>query len=269
MNGDRAAREKGEQFSLEGICAPDCNRWPHPDRFLDSPNRATPLIPDLSPPRRQVITLAFLSERLAVDLFSAHLAASLWAETKEMVVLVRFRLHDDTADGTQPAVSLNGEFHMPPQIRRTDAGYHSLIIGTGREPPSPSGIASLVNQLRCHFQYVLLAAPVNEHSAPWLSECLLRYDLTYLLLPKNNDDVNHFDQLMSELVPRCNHGTPRIKLIGCVTDGHSAGGFDLFVKRTACPIHLFIHECPPASNQTETVLRAGSTAWFRADVRRF
>jgi len=272
MIGDRIVRENRERFSPEGLCA-SATRYVSNgvNTRPGASDRILPLNPSPSRLPHQVVTLAFLSERLPADLISAQLAASLCAETKEMTVLVQFNLLDGKGvmgNGTRPDLSLNGEFKMPPQIRRTDAGFHSLILGVGQEPPSPAGIASLVSQLRCHFQYVLLAAPVNERSAPWLSECLLRSELTYLFLQPGTDDVHHFEQLMREVPPRCGNRIPRIKLIGCLAEGEPTDGFDRFVQRAARPMHLFVHSCPTLADAKKAASGIGPLVTFRADMRR-
>jgi len=265
MNGDRVVREIEGRFSEEEL-----RGQKHCDELQVSSVR-TQLNLGSRRLRHQVVTLGFLSEHLATDFISARLAASLAAESGDMTVLVRFTRQDDIGDTDGAAradLSLNGEFHMPPQIRRTSAGFHSLILGVGGEPPSPAGIASLVNQLRCHFTHVLLAAVVNERSSPWFSECLLRSDQTYLFLQPNADGVADFEQLMREA--RRSGGGNRVaqtKLIGCLAEGEPADGFDLFVHRTGKPTHMFIHRCPTLE-EARKESQSGLAALFCADVRR-
>jgi NTE family protein len=271
MNGDRSDKEFGRRFLDEKNRVQDNGLLPeYRSALSDSPDSTSTL--NCSPQsRRQVVTLVFPSERLPVNLISAQLTGSLWSETKEMVVLVRFALEDNdqvTDDETRPAVSLNGEFHMPPQIRRTRAGFHSLVVEANREPPSPAGIASLVSQLRCHFRYVLLAAPANAHSAPWLSECLLRSDLSYQFLRAATGDIDDFQKVMQAMPPRCPDRTPRIKLVGCLAKGESADGFDLFTQRAALPMHLFVRGYPTLAHAKETAAPTSPTGLFQADLRR-
>src|ERR1700722_9510722 len=81
---------------------------------------------------RQIVTLAFLAENIPDSLISEQLAHSLCAETEASVALVRLERQADAGgqdDGIRPELFLNGEFHMPPHVRRTDAGYFSLILG--------------------------------------------------------------------------------------------------------------------------------------------
>ncbi len=270
MNGDRGAGENGENYRVEKMRAPETHPGPNGnDPHFCASDRVLPFNPS-STSRHQVVTLAYPSEHLPADLMSAHLAAALWAETNEPTVLVRFNTRDgfgSTGDETQPGVSLNGEFHMPPQIPQTDAGFHSLKLDVSREPPSPAGIASLVRQLSRHFRFVLLAAPVAERPALWLSECLLRSDLTYVFLQPEAARVNPFEHLSSE-AQRGEGRTPCIKLVGCMAEGEPTEGFGPIVQCTARPIHLFVHDCPKAASEKETALRVGSTGLFRADVRR-
>jgi NTE family protein len=206
------------------------------------------------PQPNQVVTLAFLSEHIPASLICEQLAGSLCAETKATVVLVRFIFlngNGATNDGLQPDVSLNGEFHMPPNVRQAEAGYCSIIVGVDSEPPSPAGIASLVSQLSALFDYVLIGAPANERSAPWLSECLVCSDLTYLLLRADNEDIKHHAELMREVSFR----SANVKPIGCLAEGERTDNFDTFVHRNVGPVHMFVRGYP-------------THKLFRADVRR-
>lgn len=263
MNGDRVAREIQGRFSEEEL-----RGQKHRNELHASAARTQPNLGDRHL-RRRVVTLGFLSQDLPADLISAQLAGSLSVESDEMTVLVRLTRQEDMGDtgkAAQADLSLNGEFHMPPQIRRTSAGFHSLILGVGGEPPSPAGIASLVSQLRCHFTNVLLAAVVNECSSPWFSECLLRSDLCYLFLQPNAEGVEDFEQLMRE-AKRSGNRVAHTELIGCLGEGEPADGFDLFVQRTGRPTHMFIHRCP-TQEEARKETQPGPTAMFCADVRR-
>jgi len=265
MNGDRVVREIEGRFSEEEL-----RGQKHCDELQVSSVRTQPNL-GCRRLRHQVVTLGFLSKDLPADLISAQLAASLAAESDEMTVLVRFTRQDDIGDTVEAAeadLSLNGEFHMPPQIRRTSAGFHSLILGVGGEPPSPAGIASLVNQLRCHFTHVLLAAVVNERSSPWFSECLLRSDMCYLFLQPNADGVADYEQLIRE-AKRSSGGNrvAQTKLIGCLAEEESADGFDRFVPCTGKPTHMFIH-CCPTPERARKEPQSGLASLFCTDVRR-
>jgi NTE family protein len=186
-------------------------------------------------------------------------------------MLVRFELQDDngaTEDGTQPDASLNGEFHMPSAIHKTEAGVHSLVIGVGKEPPSPAGIFSLVNQLSRHFRHVLLAARWNDRSAPWLAECMRRSELAYLFLQANTDDIQHLASIQHEMPVRTGTRGPRIKLVGCLAEGAPTDAFDRLVQRTVAPMHMFIHGCPTLPDAGAATRHSGPTGSFDADVRR-
>lgn len=256
---------------MEELRAQQDSRWPN--RFDGFPATSAPPHANLGNRqlRHKVVTLGFLSEDLPADLISVQLAGSLSAETKAMTVLVRFTPQDDLdahGKGAQTDLTLNGEFHMPPHLRRTNAGFHSLVLGVGRELPSPTGIISLLSQLSHQFAHVLLAATVGERSAPWLSECLLRSDLTYLFHPPNTNSVANLEQLMLETRSRGSRNqVARTKLVGCLAEGEQPEGFDCWAQRTGKSTHLFIRRCPKtdqAGNQTES----GLVASFCADVRR-
>ena len=220
-------------------------------------------------PSRQVVTMAFLSERLPASLIGERLARSLCEETNSSVVLVRFERQDGrgkTKNGMAPAC-LNGEFHMPPRLNQNVAGFHSLALGVGNEPPSPSGIASLVNQLICHFRHVLIEVPATERSAPWLVECLFRSDLAYLFLQPNTESAQEADQLVREVRTRSGKSVVQVKPIGCLAEGEPAEAFDLLGQRMATPVHLFVRGCPGGS-RSEAGARISPAGSFRADIRR-
>src|SRR5215475_13943268 len=132
-----------------------------------------PELSDWQPPRlpRQVVTLAFIGEANLNRAVSEHLAQSLYAETKSPLILVRFtRLHQPG-----PKDYLNGEFHLPATLDRTEAGFHLIPVGVKQDdPPSPAGIMSLMEKLSRHFRYVLIEAPAGSEDSAWITELLLR-----------------------------------------------------------------------------------------------
>src|SRR5438552_3817264 len=124
------------------------------------------------PPPHRIVSLAFLSAHLPASLISQELARSLVAESEAAVVLVRFKMQDGkngTGDGQQPELFLNGEFHIPTRVSRTEAGFYALTLGVRNEdPPSPAGVASLISHLSRHFRYVLIETPAEDRPASWL-----------------------------------------------------------------------------------------------------
>jgi len=124
----------------------------------------------------QVVALTFLPSQLPASLIAEGLARWLCAETGRSVLLVRLEAQD--AEGPQSAPILNGEFHMPPRVIKSEAGYHFLTLAIGSEGPSAAGIASLVGRLRSQFKYVLIQAPATDRPRPWLVELLARSDST-------------------------------------------------------------------------------------------
>jgi NTE family protein len=216
-----------------------------------------------------VVTLAFLSEHLPASLISEGLARSLCDETGDSVVLVRFERQEGrgaTNNGAQIAC-LNGEFHMPACLSRTAAGFHSLELGVGSEPPSPPGITSLVNQLTRHFRHVLIEVPATERSAPWLVECSVRSDLTYLFLQSNAESVQDADRIVREARTRSGNGGGQVKPIGCLTEGEQTDALDLLVQNLATPMHMFVRGCPTVG-VGEVASPISPTGSFGADVRR-
>jgi NTE family protein len=223
-------------------------------------------------PPRQVITLAFLAEQIPDSLLSEQLARSVCGETEASVVLVRLESQEgpgSTNDGAQPGLFLNGEFHLPAQMRQTDAGFHALTLYCSRSaPPTPSGLDSLLSQLSSHFRYVLIQTRVDESPGSWLFELLLRSDLAFLFLKAATQDVYHLEQVMRETRSRCRDGGVHVKPVACLAPGEQIDGFDLLIQRVAGPVHMFVRECPRLDGGKETLLQTAATGPFRADLRR-
>jgi len=224
------------------------------------------------PPLRQVFTLAFLSEHLPDALISDQLARSLRAETEASVVLVRLESQDGPGtmnDGAQPGIFLNGEFHLPPQLRDIDTGFHSLTLLCDRsQPPTPSGMDSMLSQLTRHFRYVLIQTRVDERPAAWFFELLLRSNLAYLFLKPASKDVYQLDLVMQEARARCRNGGVHVKTVAGLAEGEQIDGFDLLIQRVAGPVHLFVRDCPRLDGVKETAPQTAATGSFRADLRR-
>src|ERR1035437_5738348 len=129
-------------------------------------------MPPASQPHH-LITLAFLSEQLPASIISEQLARSLCAETTAPVVLVRLERHDGNGNGdngAQADMFLQGEFHMPSRVIRTEGGFHFLTLRVKNGPPSPGSTASLIDRLSQQFSYVLIEVLAEEQPAPWFLE---------------------------------------------------------------------------------------------------
>src|ERR1043166_232497 len=265
MSGARLGKESEGGCSQEMLCAPATSLNPNSDS-------GRPVFPAESAPNprsHQVVTLAFLSERLPASVISERLARSLCDETGSSVVLVRFErpeVRGATNNGMPPAC-LNGEFHMPPWLNQTAGGFQSLALGVGSEPPSPPGIASLVSQLARHFRHVLVEVRATARSAPWLVECLVRSDLSYLFLQSNADSFQDADRIVRESRTGPGNRGLQVKPIGCLAEGEPSEAFDLLVQRWTTPVHMFIRGCPGIGARDDAS-PIGPTGSFRADVRR-
>src|SRR5437879_4326507 len=220
---------------------------------------------------RQVVTLAFLSEQLPTSLVSQQLARSLCAETEATVILVRFEPEAEGSMGNgkaRPELYLNGEFHLPPEVPRTDAGFYSLTVSVRGEPPTPAGIESLVTRLSRHFRHILIEAPVSKPAAPWTFELLQRSDLAYLFLKATSEDVYHLDVVARGVRASSRHGAPQLKPIGCLAKGEQINGVDSLAQMVGNPMHMFVHECPPACEPEPDQNQTTANGLFRADIRR-
>jgi len=220
---------------------------------------------------RQVVTLGFWPRQNLASLISEQLARSLCAETAASVVLVRLEPRAGAGmidDGARPELFLNGEFHVPSDFCKTEAGFHSLILGVGSDPPSPPGIASLVCQLSRHFRYVLIQTQVDDRPAPWLAELLLRSNLAYMFLKPSTENVYHLDLVLREARAKCHNGGVHVKPVACLAEGERIDGFDLLAQRVARPVHMFVRGCPTLDGVNQVGPHIAPVSSFREDLRR-
>jgi len=226
-------------------------------RFPTQPNR--------------IVTLAFLSEHLPACLISRQLARSLCVETEASVVLVKVASDGNKAAGANdaaPDVFLNGEFHMPAQVQRAEAGFHTLTLGVGSEPPSPAGIQSLMEQLGRHFRHVLIEVAASEPPTPWILEFLARSDMAYLFLQAATEDVYRLDVIMREVRGRSGDDARHIRPIACLAPDQQIDGFDLLALRIASPIHMYVRDCTMVAGSTRVAEQFRPGGRFGADIRR-
>jgi NTE family protein len=216
----------------------------------------------------QVVVLAYLSNPLPSGLISEQLARSLCTETDASVVLVRLEPQNgSTGNGADAQPFLNGEFHLPPELRGAEGGFRSLTLGVRSDPPTPAGIASLVDQLTQHFRYVLIETPVNPHPEAWLFDLLLRSQRAYLFFKPATEDIYHLDLVARQARVRCGTGFDS-KPIACLTEGERIDGLDVLTQHVAGPVHLFVHGCPKPDGPGLTASHSDSPDSFRKDVRR-
>src|SRR4051794_35251081 len=117
----------------------------------------------------QNVLLVFLSDKLPTHKISDQLAQSLFQQTGEPVVLVRFQAGDGTLpyvtplDGKATAVDwapcevmLQGQLGLPSHLLKTDAGFYRLTLNVKHGLPAPGSIASLMACLDRHFRHVLV-----------------------------------------------------------------------------------------------------------------
>jgi NTE family protein len=181
------------------------------------------------------------------------------------VVLVQLERQDGEL---QSEPFLNGEFHMPPEVRQTDGGFYSITLGVRSDPPTPAGIISLLSQLTRHFRYVLIETPASKSPAPWFSELLHRSDLAYLFLKPASEDIDHMDMVVREARAQDRNGAVHVKPVVCLADGEQIDGFDLLAQRAASPVQWTIHSCPTLERVKIAGPQTNLTGVFRTDVRR-
>lgn len=216
---------------------------------------------------RQVVTLAFLSDQICDSLITEQLARSLCAETEESVVLVRLVPQEGQSrmdERSRPELFLNGEVHLPPEVLKTDAGFHSLTLGLRNDPPTPASIASLLSQLSRRFRYVLVQTLVDDPPAPWFFELLLRSNLAHLFLKPASQNVYQLELVMKGARTQCRDGGAHVKPVVCLAETEQIDGFDALIQHVAGPVHMFVRGCPG----TDAAGEAAPPASFHTDVRR-
>jgi NTE family protein len=219
---------------------------------------------------RQVVTLACLNQGIPASGLGGELARGLSAETKASVVLVRLEPLDESGrmrGGELPSCALNGEFHLPPELCFTDGRCCSIALGVGVTPPSPAGIASLVDQLSSRFRYVLVVAIPDHGSAQWVSELLSRSDLAYLFLKPTREDFAQLDAIALGTGAVCKGGV-NVQPVVCLADGERFDDFslpDLTSVKSLCGV---IHDCPSYEPGNTAKWPTQFTRSFGADVRR-
>jgi NTE family protein len=225
----------------------------------------------LEPLPRQVVTLALLSEDVPDLLIGEQIARFLCVEAEASVVLVELRQQgggSKVEEDAHPEVFLNGEFHLPSEVRKTDGGFHFISLGVGSDPPTAAGIASLVSQLSRHFRHVLVQTRVDERPAAWLYELFLRSNLAYLFLKATTASLNQLDLVLWEARARCRGGNVLVRPVVCLAEGEQIDGLDTLIQDVAGPVHLFIRGCPERDRAKDADPQSAAAGSFRADVRR-
>ena len=222
-------------------------------------------------PRHRVVTLAFLSDRIPATLISEQLARALCAETTASVVLVRLEPGEGASagdNGAQPDLFLQDGLRLPPQVIKTEGGFHFYALRVKSDAASPDNLAIWVSQLSEQYQYVVIEVLAAERPPRWFTEILARSDLAYLFVQPSSENVYHLDQVMRELRPRCPNAGAHAKPVLCLASGEQVDGFDMLVQRVTTPVHMCVHGCPKMIGTRVPVPEAGPTGTFGADVRR-
>lgn len=224
--------------------------------LLDHPSPLRPRLP-------RVISLVFPCAHPAADTISEEFASSLTAETTASVLLVRFDLSARNSARDREQVYLNGEFHMPPRMRRSTSGFHFLSIRVAQESPSPEGIVSLVSQLCRRFGHVVIEVPLLDLSAGWQKECFLRSDLVHLFVQAYAEQLIRAEELACSLKHSDQRQRPEIKLVGCLEENEPGASLENLIPPITMPMDFLVRGCPRPAEATTAPGRM-----FRADLRR-
>jgi NTE family protein len=219
----------------------------------------------------RVVTLAFLSKHLPASFLGEETARWLRRETGASVVLVRIKpcAASATARDTQPVDLIPGcDLQLPRHLPESETGCHFLNLGVSGEPPAPEWTASLVDELRRRFSYVLFAVNTDELPASTLFEFLRRSDSDYLFLRAATGDVYQLDLLAREFQTQSNDVAARITPVLCLAGGEAVAGYDELIQQVAGPVHIFIRGCPKLNGDDRAAGQVNPTGSFQADVRR-
>jgi NTE family protein len=227
-------------------------------------------------PTRQIIPLVFFSPSLPNRLISERLAGSLRAETGASVVLVRLEalngapVHFPGRDGRATAVDwapsemvLQGQFAMPSNLIKAEAGFHVLTLNLSGGFLAPGSNTSLIDYLSRQFRYVLIEVIVDVIERAALLEFLRQEDLGYLFLRPTTDRIYQLEKLWQELEPKSKHCKLALKPILCLADGEEMNACDRVIQRVTGPVHMFVHGCPSATEPPPQ-----SSEAFNKDLRR-
>ncbi len=207
----------------------------------------------------QIVSLGFLSSSLPERSISEALAASLCKESEVPVVLVRLEpLRAGRTVNEDPRCTLNGEFHMPHEFERVGEGFYQVNLELREEPPTPAGVASLIERLSVRFRHVLIQFPVDAGAADWAMELFTRSNLSYLFLGARTEEADHFAQLFRMV--RSRSGERQMKPVVCLRPRENGEGFDATMQSVAGGNQALIRDC----SDEPTAL----TGRFHADIRR-
>src|SRR3954467_12047560 len=220
-----------------------------------------------SSPMRRVVSLVSLSRRLPDEFIAQTLAEALCRESNRSVLLVQFVQADGSLslrDWRTLYPSLNGEFGLAAQIKtgRGRAPFLRLEVSDGAD--DASGLATLVEHCRRHFDYVLCHLGPDVAPAT-LTEAIHQGDIAYLFLEPAAENFYHRDLLLRELRSRFDEDkiAPPHTIV-CREAGEEHG--NQLLKSLGPAVHGFIHACPKGS--TNAPIAPPSDKQFNSDIRR-
>lgn len=211
----------------------------------------------------RMVTLAFLSPVLPASFLSETLAQYLYAETGTMVLLVRLNDTNNTAHSRPPSPASPAFSGETPQPWSTNAGFYLLNLDVGEDSFSSGRVLTLLQDLRRHFDYVLVEAVTGELPAWPLFEFLLRSDTGYMFVEALNDDIYQLDLLMRDLRPHRTDSKVELKPVLCLREGGVVDGYDGLIQRVIGPLEVCLHDCRGSAGD-----RVAGSKLFYSDLRR-
>lgn len=240
------------------------------ESFVVSPGGLTSL-----PRTPQTRTVALISQGIAPAAISFQLAASLRAETRSPVVLIRldrsgshpfpgvFSDQATVVDWAPVETVREGQFR-PGTLVQTETGFDLLTLGLGSHWLSPDSVASLLSQLRRYYSYVLIEASPEDLPEPTLGELLERSDLAYVFVPPTTQGLENFHQFVTRLGSGNHQNEGRAKPVFCL-DGES-DSLDALVQPNMLSQHRLVRDGTAGTRVNGSAGKGKSR--FGADVRR-
>ncbi len=213
---------------------------------------------------QRVVSLVSLSRRIPDEFIAQILAEALCRESNRSVLLIHLVQSDGNLslhDWRTLYPGLNGQFGLATQVKTGRGRAPFLRLEVSDPADDPSGVATLVDHCRRHFDYVLFNIGVDVPPAV-LTEAVLQGDIAYLLVDPTAENFYHRDLLLREL--RSRSGTPvQSHTIVCRERGEEQG--NKLLKALGPVVHGFIHGCP---NRSSTAVPPWSDKHFNSDIRR-
>lgn len=212
---------------------------------------------------KKVVSLVSLSGRLPDQFIAQNLAEALCGLSSRSVLLihvVQSEGHLSLEDWRTLYPGLNGEFGLGGQVKTGRGMAPSLRLEVSDPAEDPSGLRSLIEHCRRHFDYVLIHLGFHV-PVPILTEALHYCDAAYLLCEATAENFYHRALLLREVRSRFEDDANTPYTIVCRERGEEKG--NELLKSLGSAVHGFIHDFVLPSG-----VPAAPAKRFLSDIRR-